>query len=199
MFWAIYSSYQEPKESIGYMKYMTDCIFCTIPDIICKKVPAFFITQAAQKVQAAPDQENARYLRYSIINISPILSKAEFSKMTVFTPGSRLVLSLEDADQLIAHRKAWTDIMNGKEPYGIIFDKEAELMNIDLQFRLENLKLPKDWDIIKITDTQYVLSKRAAKILVEATLQYHDPVKQLLQSLVILKVFDLDGKIIGGE
>lgn len=176
------------------MKYMTDCIFCNIPDLICKKVPAFLIsTQAAQKV---PDPENTRYLRYSIINISPILSKAEFSKMTAFTPGSRLVLSLEHASQLIAHRKAWADIMNSKEPYGIIFDQEAELMNIDLQFRLENLKLAKDWDAIKITDTQYVLTKRAAKILVEATLQYHQPVKRILQSLVILKVFDLDGNLL---
>lgn len=192
MFRAIYSDRQEPKESIRYMKYMTDCIFCTIPDLICKKVPAFFINVKAQ----APEPEPTRYLRYSIINISPILSKEEFLKMAVFTPGSRLVLQLEDADQLIAHRKAWTDIMNSKEPYGIIFDNEAELMNIDLQFRLENLKLPKDWDIIKITDTQYVLSKRAAKILFEATLQYNEPVKQLLQSLVILKVFDLSGNLL---
>ena len=189
--------FQEPKESIHYMNYMTDCIFCTIPDLICKKVPAFLI--APQATNATPDQKNTSYLRYSIINISPILSKAEFSKMAVFTPGSRLVLSLEDAAQLIAHRKAWSDIMNGKEPYGIIFDKESELMNIDLQFRLENLKLPKDWDIIKLTDSQYVLSKRAAKILFEATLQYHEPVKQLLQSLVILKVFDLNGSLLKVE
>jgi len=170
------------------MNYMTDCIFCTIPDLICKKVPAFLISS-----QTIPDQKETRYLRYSIINISPILSNEEFSKMAVFTPGSRLVLTLEDAAQLIAHRKAWTEIMNGKEHYGIIFEKEAELMNIDLQFRLENLKLPKDWDVIKMTDTTYVLNKRAAKVLYEATLQYHEPVKQLLQSLVILKVFDLNG------
>jgi len=181
----------EPKESIRYMKYMADCIFCTIPDLICKKVPAFLITS-----QAIPDTKNTRYLRYSIINISPILSKADFSKMAVFTPGSRLVLQLEDADQLIAHRKAWAEIMNNKEPYGVIFESEAELMNIDLQFRLENLKLAKDWDIIKITDNEYVLNKRAAKVLYEATLQYHEPVKQLLQSLVILKVFDLVGNLL---
>ena len=186
--------FQEPKESIHYMNYMTDCIFCTIPDLICKKVPAFLIA-----TQTIPDQKETRYLRYSIINISPISSNAEFSKMAVFTPGSRLVLTLEDAAQLIAHRKAWTDIMNGKEPYGIVFDHEDELMNIDLQFRLENLKLTKDWDIIKITDTQYVLSKRAAKILVEATLQYNEPIKQLLQSLVILKVFDLNGSFLKTE
>ena len=136
-------------------------------------------------------------LRFGIVQLAK-KPETNTSERALKPPATRhqFIASSRYADQLIAHRKAWTDIMNGKEPYGIIFDKEAELMNINLQFRLENLKLPKDWDIIKISDTQYVLSKRAAKILVEATLQYHDPVKHLLQSLVILKVFDLNGKLL---
>jgi hypothetical protein len=43
------------------------------------------------------------------------------------------------------------------------------------------------------------LSKRAAKVLYEATLQYHEPVKELLQSLVILKLFDLNGSLLKTE
>ena len=181
----------EPKESISNTKYMSDCIFCTTPDIICKKVPVWFIG-----IKATPVSDTGNYLSYSNIIISPILSKAEFSKMTIFTPAARLAMNLEDAAQLIAHRQVWNHIMNGKNAFGIIFDSEVDLMNKDLQFRLENLKLPKDWDIIIISDTQYVLNKRAAKILVETTLQYHDIIKDLLKSLVILKVFDINGKLL---
>jgi len=150
--------------------------------------------QTVKATQTVPVSQLNNYLNIHNIIATQISTKEGFYNMTVFTPGSRLVLTLDEASQLIAHRKAWTDIMNSATPLGIIFENYADLTDINLQFRLENLELPKDWDIVVISDSQYALNKRAAKILYEATLQYHAPVKSLIKSISILKVIQIAPK-----
>lgn len=161
-----------------------DCPFCTIPDFVCKETPVWCIG-------IEPPQSN-HYSKYTQIKL-PHLEKHNFVKMSTFTPGSRLALSLNDATQLIAHRQAWNDIYNGLNPYGIIFDNSEDLANTTLRFRIENLSLPKDWDMIKLSSSQYVMNKRAATVLLQATIQYHQPLDDLIRSLIILKVYDLNG------
>lgn len=165
---------------------MTDCIFCTVPELLASTLPVYCI--------GIPVPEKSDYLRYLSINTSPLVSQSDFLEMTIFTPGARLSLTLDDANKLISHRQAWINIMNNEEPYGAIFENPDDVTNTDIRFRLENLKLPKDWDVIEISDTQYVLNKRAAKIFVESTLQYHAPVNPFIESFVILKVFNLEGE-----
>jgi hypothetical protein len=163
---------------------MTDCIFCTVPDLLCKTTPAYLIGPLTIP-------EKSRFLSYSVIDIIPIISKDVFSTMTIFTPGARLALSLKDAAELIAHRKAWLEIMQNKSHYSVIFDSEIQLNDMMTHNRIQNLQLPKDWDIVSISDTQYVLNKRAAKILVESTMQFHANVATLLDSIKILKVIKI--------
>jgi len=162
---------------------MSSCIFCTVPELICKQTPAYIV--------GIPVPQTQLYSTYHAINITPFESQAEFNKTTVFTPGSRLVLALEEASRLVAHRQAWLSIMKGSTPHGALLETIETAESATIIKRLENLQLPKDWDVIKITKNEYVLTKRAAKILSDATLQYHLDLCALLSSLDILKVFDL--------
>ena len=163
---------------------MSNCIFCDIPELICKRTPVICI--------GIPVPKSTNYLSYKQINCSQLITKTDFNKMTIFTPGSRLDMSLEDAQQLISHRAAWIEALNMKEPYCAIFDNSTDLENIDISFRLENMKLPKDWDVLKISDSQYILTKRASKIFIDSTLQFHLPLKIFIKSFEILKVIHID-------
>ena len=167
---------------------MSDCIFCDIPALVCKKMPVLCI--------GIPVPKNTTYLSYKHINNSQSITKSNFNNLSFFTPGSRLDMNLNDANQLVAHRAAWIETIDMKEPYYAFFDNSIDLENNDISFRLENIKLPKDWDVLKITDTQYILTKRATKIFLNSNLQFHLTLKILIDSFEILKVLDLDGKII---
>ena len=169
---------------------MTDCIFCTVPDLICNQTSAYCIGFPA------PDQAQKYYNNYHIIESSKLLSKEEFQKMNVFTPGSRLKLTLDEANQLIDHRQAWTHGMNQTTPYIALFESSADIQNPVIKSSLESLKLPKDWDVVKISKTQYVLNKRAVKILIDSTLQFNSPVSELIEYIDILKTFSLDGNLL---
>lgn len=167
---------------------MSDCAFCVIPEIICAKIPAYCIR--------IPVPEKLHYLQYNIINISNIKSESDFYKMTNFTPGSRCNLSLDDANRLLAHRQAWILINTNNEPYGAVFENMSDIENNTIKIQLENLQLPKDWDIIKISENQYILNKHASRVLIQSTYQFHLPLHILLNSVEFLKVFNLNGEII---
>jgi hypothetical protein len=170
---------------------MSSCIFCTVPQLICTQTPAYII--------GIPVPQTQLYSDFHAINITQFESQAEFNKTTFFTPGSRLDLSLEEAQRLVAHRSAWLSIMNGNKPHATILELIETLENTIITKRLENVQLPKDWDIIKITKNEYVLNKRAAKILVESTQQFHKTLEELLTSLDILKTFNMDGKLLNSK
>lgn len=140
---------------------MSNCIFCTVPDIIYKNTPIYNV-----EVPVIAHQTNT----------------------TIFTPRARLLLSPEDANRLIKHREAWISHYNSNSPHAIIAESQ---LNPLIGKQIESMKLPKDWDIIKISATEYVLTKRAANVLILATQQYHDTVTELINTLSILKVIDL--------
>jgi hypothetical protein len=162
---------------------MSECIFCIIPDIIGKSIPAYCI--------GIPVPKNQHYLRYYNMNISSIKTQNELVSATTFTPGSRRTLNLEEANRLIAHQEAWTSILSSKEPYGVVFENSDDLESEYIKNRLENAKIPKGWDLIKISANQYLITKSAAKILIFATRQFHSPLKQLIDSVKMMKVYDL--------
>ena len=166
---------------------MSDCALCKVPELIGSKMPAWCIG-----IPEKEEPENNNYLRVAHIKSSE-MSHAEFLKAVNFTPGARLQMSLEDANKLINHRNAWYEVSSSEEPYGVIFDSQNDLENKDLVFRFENLDLPKDWDVIKISDSQYILSKRAANTYIRSSLQFHDHLPIFLESFAILKVFSING------
>jgi len=164
---------------------MTDCIYCTVPDLLCKKLPILLIG-------SIPEPNESKYLNYTQIYHTEITSFSDFQKQSTFTPGSRLNMTLDSANQLIAHRKAWLETLKMSADYFAVFDNPSYLNNLELSNRLETLKLPKDWDVITITESQYVFTKRAAKIFIDSTLQFHLPLKTFLKSFKILKVVDIN-------
>jgi len=153
---------------------MTDCIFCTVPDIIYKTIPIYSVG-----VPVVTEDPN-----HNIV-AKQLKTATDLAKATVFTPRSRLVLSLEDANRLIKHRTAWLLYSKNTSPHAIITENP---LNPLIGRKLESMKLPKDWDIIKISPTDYVLTQRAAKVLILATQQYHDKLPDLIGTLAILKV-----------
>lgn len=156
---------------------MSDCIFCTVPDIVYKNTPIY-------NVGTPVVDENT----VSNIVTKQLKTPADLSKATIFTPRSRLVLSLEDANRLIKHREAWLLHSNSTNPHAIITENQLTPL---IGRQIESMKLPKDWDIVKITTTDYVLTQRAAKVLILATQQYHDTVPDLIDTLSMLKVLQL--------
>lgn len=156
---------------------MSDCIFCTVPDIVYKDTPIYNV--------GAPVVEE---YTNAINGTKHLKSKSDLAKATIFTPRSRLVLSLEDANRLIRHREAWLLHSKSTVPHALIAESQ---MNPSIGRKLESMQLPKDWDIVKISATEYVLTKRAAKVLILATQQYHDTVPDLIDTLSILKVVQL--------
>jgi hypothetical protein len=159
---------------------MSDCIFCTVPDIIYKNT-------AIYNVGVPVIVEDAACKTINIVT-TQLKTNIDLSKATIFTPRSRLVLSLEDANRLIKHREAWLLHSKSTSPHAIIAES---LLTSLIGRQLESMKLPKDWDIIKITTTDYVLTQRAAKVLILATQQYHDNVTDLIDTLSMLKVLQL--------
>jgi hypothetical protein len=159
---------------------MSDCIFCTVPDIIYKNTPIYNVGTPVIVEDAACKTIN--------IVTTQLKTNIDLSKATIFTPRSRLVLSLEDANRLIKHREAWLLHSNSTSPHAIITES---LLTSLIGRQLESMKLPKDWDVIKITATDYVLTQRAAKVLILATQQYHDNVTDLIDTLSMLKVLQL--------
>jgi hypothetical protein len=165
---------------------MSDCKFCNVPDIVCKNLQAYFI--------GLPDTINTSiFNKATHIPNTHISSSNEFQSLSYFTPGSRLDLTLEEANRLIAHRKAWEYIIaqdTVHKPYAVIFEGKPDEPKIIS--RIENVKVTKDWDIIKLSDNEYILTQRAAKILTNSTMQFHSPIKTLLETFEVLKIFHLN-------
>jgi hypothetical protein len=161
---------------------MADCKFCKVPPIEAAKTAVWAID--------IPAPEKQIYLRYTNI-IYQKFNQDEFRTMSRFSPHARLTWSLGEAFQFMAHAQAWTEFIAGPEIHCIIFDKSEQLNNKDLSMRLENLTLPKDWDVVFISETQYLMTKRAATIYANSIQQFHLPLKTYLRTFDILRVVDL--------
>jgi len=100
-----------------------------------------------------------------------------------FTPHARLTLNLAFAGQLLTHERAWSMFVKEQSaPYGAFYEQEPK------DLLAYNLDLPRDWDVIILTETDYILNKRAARILLHSATQFHVPLITYLQAFNLLKV-----------
>jgi len=130
-----------------------------------------------------PVPKTTHYLRINSIN--DIKGKQE-----LFTPSARLLLSLKEQQEALNHRDIWINFLKSAAEYAIVFDTD-DINDKQLTIFIENKQLPKDWDIILISDTQYILNKRAARILLSSCKQIHQPIKDYLRAFEVLKVLPL--------
>ena len=114
-----------------------------------------------------------------------------YKKATGFTPSFRLNYTQTEAIQNIQHKSAWNSFLKSNTPHAIIFDYALNAEDTQLSIYLENLIPPKDWDIIAFSETQYILNRRAAKILSQASLQFNTPINKYIRAFEVLKVIQV--------
>jgi len=157
---------------------MVDCSLCFVPAIVAKETTAYILN----------DGVNTKTLYKSYIPVTKQeISKGDFRVNFKFTPGFRLNYDYELANEALRHKEAWSKFLKEENPYAIVFDDAENADDTQLSIYLENLQPPKDWDILIFTPTQYVLNKRAAKILYYSANQFNKPIKDYITSFFILK------------
>lgn len=160
---------------------MTDCPFCDVPPFKPDDTPVWLIG----------DSNNPTGLQHSYKSVTnkirTTMNSDEFKQSTKFTPGARLNMTLAEANELLTHTEIWEQISTN---HTIIFTDESTLNNADLNKILENLTLPRDWDIIILPfdKVQYVLTKRAANILIASSRQFHKSLKVFIESIPGLRI-----------
>ena len=158
---------------------MVDCPLCFIPAIVAKETIAYNSTQKRQ----------SKYLYKTYTEISPTeISQGDFRTNTNFTPGFRLRYDYKIGIEALKHKEVWSKFLKEESsPYAIVFDDEEDVDDGQLSIYLENLQPPKDWDILIISPTQYIINKRAAKILYYSAKQFDKPIKDYINSFFVLK------------
>jgi hypothetical protein len=157
---------------------MVDCSLCFVPAIVAKETTAYILN----------DGVNTKTLYKSYIPVTKQeISKGDFRVNFKFTPGFRLNYDYELANEALRHKEAWSKFLKEENPYAIVFDDAENADDTQLSIYLENLQPPKDWDILIFTPTQYILNKRAAKILYYSANQFNKPIKDYITSFFILK------------
>ena len=154
---------------------MTDCLLCNISPLIGEKIEAYLI--------GTPVPIKTHYLRINSINDTK-------GNKELFTPSARLLLSLNEQQEALNHRDIWINFLKSEAEYAIVFDSE-NINDKQLTIFIENKQIPKDWDIILISDTQYIFNKRAARILLTSCKQIHQQLKDYLKAFEVLKVLPL--------
>jgi len=155
---------------------MDNCKFCAYKPIEVIKTHLYL---CSKEVPAALP----KYASVTTIPIQPTLNN--YKHDTRFSPGARLSLSPEQAQEMLTHRQAWTQFLDTKAEHALICRSNHANKNI------ENVAPPKDWDVMMISDTDYVLTKRGAKLLL-STYQIHDPLPLYIQSHPLLKVIHME-------
>jgi len=163
------------------------CIFCVVPEIDRTKMPVWAINIPVI-------QSNPIYMRYKYFNTSQ-LTPDEFRTSTRFTPGARTKMDISEAAKLITHYRVWEEVMNAQEPICLVVSKESDLKNAELTRKLESVKPPKDWDILIISDDQYVIRTRGARILYNSAGQFHLPLNTYIKGFEVLKVVELNNTL----
>jgi hypothetical protein len=172
------------------MSEITSCHLCNDNPFIANNTPVWLITENATQTKEI-------YQSYNYIKPEKLEQK-EINTSLVFTPKARYTLSQYQMIELMTHFKIWNEIIvtPNRVNHGIIFtDQNLNIENIDISHRLENLILPKDWDIIIINNDnrplEYVVTKRAANILLASCRQFHNPLRIYIKSIPGLRIIDL--------
>ena len=159
---------------------MDDCPFCHVPAILATTTVAFL---------ASPIQITKQIYKSYVSIETPEISQSDF------TPGFRAkLMAYNKSDQVQAqaktHKEAWLSFLKTNTPHAIIFESEYDANDNNLAMFLENLSLPKDWDIVSFSPTQYILTKRAARILYKSSIQFNCPIQKYIHSFKVLKVIE---------
>jgi len=163
------------------------CIFCVVPEIDRTKIPVWAINIPV--VETSPI-----YMRYKYMSNSE-LTHEEFRSSTRFTPGARTKMDINEAAKLLTHYRVWEEVMNAQDPICLVMSKDSDLKNAELTRKLESVKPPKDWDILIISDDQYVIRTRGARILYNSAGQFHLPLNTYIKSFEVLKVVQLNNTL----
>jgi len=162
------------------MSELGDCVLCNVPSLLTNKTPVWLITNKTILLSTSSLYESYNYTK-------PITNN-DFKTNVNFTPKARYTLTIEQSNELLTHSKIWNEFLVTKKNHAIIFTDESLLSNIDVAHRLENLVLPKDWDIIMLPNGNYVLTNRAANILLASCRQFNNPLNTYIQSIPGLRI-----------
>ena len=150
---------------------MMECKFCAYTPIELTKTPVYLCS----------DQVPA--LSYASVTTINTPSITNYNYDTRFTPGARLALSQEQGLQMLTHQQAWRQFLDTKAAHALFLETQMPTAAI------ENADPPKDWDILLYTtNTDYVLTRRAASLLLLFSNQIHDPLPSYMTSHPLLKV-----------
>jgi len=163
------------------------CIFCVVPEIDRAKLPVWAINIPVV-------QNNPIYSRY-IYKTTTQLNSEEFRTSTRFTPGARVSMDINEASKLLTHYRVWEEVMNAQEPICLVMTNEQDIKSSELTRKLESVKPPKDWDLLIISDDQYVIRTRGARILYNSGVQFHLPLNTYIKSFEVLKVIELNNSV----
>ena len=167
---------------------MTDCVFCNIIAINCKETEAYLLTEAESQVPAPTVNH---YYRFNDV-ANPTIKDSEIHSLVALTPGARLYLKLTDVNELLKHKSVWASFLKSDKHHCLIFNNLDTAIDNALPKKLESKHLAKDWDICLISDTQYICTKRAARILYGSSKQFNTDLKNYLLSFSVLAVYKLD-------
>jgi len=170
------------RPMISKLLSMADCILCNTQPIICKETDAYIINSPVPKTN--------HYLRINDISSCQIDIK-DLKTVTLLTPGARSRLTITEYIEIINHRSVWEKFLQSSANHCIVFDGLKDAEDRQLSIIIENKVLPKDWDILMIGKTQYVLNKRATKILFTSSRQLNSSVSDYIKSFRVLKIANL--------
>jgi hypothetical protein len=156
---------------------MDDCKFCILKPIILAETPVY------QCGDSTPVLKNP----YKSLTLIPSQPARPFHSDARFTPRARLTLTEAEAAAALRHRAAWRLFLNNPANHAFIADEPSE----QLARQATATNLPKDWDIVMLTPTQYIMTRRAAATALESSIQFHDPIPKFLTTLPFIKVVDL--------
>jgi hypothetical protein len=168
---------------------MTDCVFCNIIAIKCKETEAYLVNQSSS--DGSPDHSLNHYAKITII-AKPTINASELINLKSLTPGARLILKSQDVQLLLQHKSVWELFLKSDKHHAVVFNSIDTAIDNIMQKKLESKTLAKDWDICLISDTEYIFTKRAARILYGSSKQFNTDLKTYLLSFSVLAVNNLD-------
>ena len=161
---------------------MEDCHLCAHTPITRETTAVYLVSKKQPEVPAF-------WTKRTLITVEPPI---DFKTDTRFTAKARLILTIQEAVEFLHHKQAWRSfiITDTTTKTAAIFDSK-DINDERLVRQIISFDLPKDWDVLFITATQYVLTRRAASLLLNSSSQIHHPLTTYIKSIPFLKIMYL--------